>query len=116
MFYKVFGVFMGEQFSHTYENEFDARLAFYDASWRLNEGDFLQCLIYRKKNDATTFVEYKEMNPLNMSNEEAWTAGIIRMETFLEAELDAWLKGKEFKDLPIESFSGPEIVDYYDAF
>lgn len=115
MFYKVFGNFYGEIFSHTYDNEFDAQLAFYDASWRLKEGDFLQCLTYTKVKGATSFVEYKEMNPLNMNNEEDWIAGIIRMETFLEAELDAWLKGRKFSKLPWpDAFNDFQVVDYYD--
>lgn len=115
MFYKVFGIFEGEFFSHIYDNEFDATLCFYDASWRLKEGDFLQYMTYTQ-DKQTEFIEYKEMNPLNMSHEDDWVAGIIRMETFFEAELEAWLQGKAFANLPVELFDDDtEVIDYYDS-
>lgn len=92
MLYRVNARFLGEDFfGKPTDNKAVALHDFYDASWMYGEGEFSQMLMYCQDNGSTELVGLKEMGALDKSDADEWVAAIIRYETFLKYELQAWL-------------------------
>ena len=92
MLYRVNARFLGEDvFSKPTDNKAVALHDFYDASWMYGEGEFSQMLMYCQDNGSTELVGLKKMGALDKSDADEWVAAIIRYETCLEYELQAWL-------------------------